>query len=299
MVQFIDDYKVRYGVEPICELLPIAPSTYYRHKFLQRYPDKRNCRVIRDEQLCREILRVWTDSRHRYGRRKIYRQLNNEGISIARCTVDRLMSKLGIAGVSRGHNRPIKKPSAKNVNLPDLVNRQFKANKPNQLWVADFTYVASWSGWVYVAFVIDVYSRMIVGWRIAATMSSTLVMDALEQALWARQPRDSLIHHSDRGSQYLSICYTQKLLEKNILASVGRTGDAYDNALAETINGLYKAEVIYHEGPWKGVSDVEYATLEWVDWFNHQRLLEPLGYVSPEQYELVYHRKKEESVMRA
>jgi transposase InsO family protein len=204
------------------------------------------------------------------------------------------MHKLGIAGVSRGKGKRPKSPSAEKKLLPDLVNREFVATRPNQLWVADFTYVATWSGWVYVAFVIDVYARVIVGWRVSRQMTTELVMDALEQALWSRRPKMPLIHHSDRGSQYLSIRYTERLAEQHIAASTGSTGDAYDNALAETINGLYKTEVIQRNGPWKGVNEVEYAPLKWVDWFNHRRLLEPLGYVPPVEYELAYYKQEEE-----
>ena len=238
---------------------------------------------------------MWEENFCVYGARKVWRQLRREGVKVARCTVERLMRRLGIRGVVRGQ-RPfttISDPGQKRA--PDLVKRDFTAMRPNQLWVADFTYVATWSGFVYVAFVIDVYARCIVGWRVATSMRTTLVLDALEQALWARKHRQGLIHHSDRGSQYLSIRYTERMADEGINASVGTTGDSYDNALAETIIGLFKTEVIHHRGPWRGLDAVEYATLEWVDWFNNRRLLEPIGNVPPAERERTYYRQLEES----
>ena len=298
MVQFIDQYKSEYGVESICAVLPIASSTYYRHKYLQRYPEKQSKRALKDQILCGEIMRIWHQSKQRYGRRKIYRQLLAEHFIICYCTVNRLMSKLNIAGVSRG-KRKFKSAQSEKVDLPDLVNRNFKAKCPNQLWVADFTYVHTQSGWIYVAFVIDVYSRMIVGWCVSTQMTTNMVLNALEQALAQRKPTQNIIHHSDRGSQYLSIHYRSRLKEENISLSVGSKGDAYDNALAETINGLYKTEVIYLNYSWKGKADVEFATLEWVHWFNCQRIFEPLGYISPVRYEKAYYDRLEESALVA
>ena len=298
MVQFIDQYKKEYGVESICAVLPIAPSTYYRHKYLQRHPEKQCGRALKDQVLCDEIMRIWNQSRQRYGRRKIYRQLLSERFVVSYCTINRIMSKLKIIGVSRG-KRKFKSAQPEKADLPDLVNRVFEAKSPNQLWVADFTYVHTQSGWIYVAFVIDVYSRMIVGWCVSTQMTTNMVLNALEQALAQRKPTQNIIHHSDRGSQYLSIRYSSRLKEENISLSVGRKGDAYDNALAETINGLYKTEVIHSNHSWKGKADVEFATLEWVHWFNCQRIFEPLGYISPARYEKAYYDRLEESTLVA
>ena len=245
--------------------------------------------------LTEEIKRVWKENHSVYGVRKVWRQLNRESIRVARCTVARLMKRMGLQGVVRGRRckTTISNPA---FEYPmDLVKRQFKATRPNQLWVADFTYVATWSGFVYVAFVTDVFARMIVGWRVSDSMNSDLVLDALDQALWARTRPKGLIHHCDKGSQYLSIRYTQRLIEAGVQASTGRTGDAYDNALAETINGLFKTEVIRRKGPWKGVEDVEFATLEWVDWFNNRRLLEPIGNVPPAEFEMKYFEMSEKA----
>jgi putative transposase len=299
MVSFIDEYRTAYGVEPICALLPIAPSTYYHHKACEADPDKRSARAKRDEQLGVEVQRVWEENFRVYGARKVWRQLGREGVSVARCTVERLMQKIGIHGVVRGKKPFTTVSDPEQERAPDLVKRQFTATRPNQLWVADFTYVATWSGFVYVAFVIDVYARAIVGWRVSRSMKTGLVLDALEQALWARKDREDLIHHSDRGSQYLSIRYTERLAEVGINASVGTTGDSYDNALAETIIGLYKTEVIHHRGPWRSLDAVEYATLEWVDWFNNRRLLEPIGNIPPTELEMAYYRQTEESAEAA
>lgn len=295
MVSFIDEHRAQFGVESICSQLPIAPSTYYHHKALETDPERRADRYRQDALLTAEIQRVWEDNFCVYGARKVWRQLRREGVNVARRTVERLMRRLGIRGVVRGQ-RPfttISDPGQKRA--PDLVKRDFTAMRPNQLWVADFTYVATWSGFVYVAFVIDVYARCIVGWRVATSMKTALVLDALEQALWARKHRQGLIHHSDRGSQYLSIRYTERMADEGINASVGTTGDSYDNALAEAIIGLFKTEVIHHRGPWRGLDAVEYATLEWVDWFNNRRLLEPIGNVPPAERERTYYRQLEES----
>jgi transposase InsO family protein len=240
-----------------------------------------------------EIQRVWQANMQVYGADKVWRQLNREGMTVARCTVERLMKRLGLEGVRRGK---VVRTTVPDHAVPcplDRVNRQFKANRPNQLWVSDFTYVSTWQGWLYVAFVIDVFARRIVGWRVSTSMRTDFVLDALEQALFARQPErsDALVHHSDRGSQYVSIRYTERLTEAGIEPSVGSRGDSYDNALAETINGLYKAELIHRRAPWKSREAVELATLEWVAWFNHHRLLEPIGYIPPAEAEAIYYRQ--------
>ena len=275
--------------------MPIAPSTYYHHKAREKDATKVSARHLRDQFLKPHIQRVWKENFEVYGARKVWLQLNREGYAVARCTVERLMRELGLRGVVRGKKRITTISDSSQDRAPDLVKREFTATRPNQLWVADFTYVATWSGFVYVAFIIDVYARYIVGWRVSTSMKTELVLDALEQALWARKNLRELIHHSDRGSQYLSIRYTERLAEAEIAASVGTTGDSYDNALAETIIGLYKTEVIHHRGPWKGRESVEYATLEWVDWFNNRRLLEPIGNIPPVERENEYYRKEESS----
>jgi transposase InsO family protein len=293
MVAFIDQYRKDYGVEPICEHLPIAPSTYRRCKRLERYPDKRSTRARRDEQLLPEIHRVWEESDRNYGARKVWKQLGRESIAVARCTVERLMQRQGLEGIRRGRRCVTTIPAEVAHKPLDLVRREFSADRPNQLWVADITYVATWSGFVYVAFVVDVFSRFIVGWRVLKHMQTDLILDALEQALWLRGKPKGVIHHSDRGSQYLSIRYTERLAEAGFNASVGSVGDSYDNALAETINGLYKAEVIHKKGPWQGLDEVERATLTWVDWFNHRRLLRPIGDLPPAEYEMLYYQRAE------
>ena len=298
-VAFIDEHRDAHGVEPICRELQIAPSTYYEHKARQKDPERLPDRAKRDNELESEILRVWHENFGVYGVRKVWRQLLREGIMVARCTVARLMKKLGLQGVRRGARTWTTITDDQLDRPADKVNRQFIATRPNQLWVADITYVASWSGFVYVAFVVDVFARAIVGWRVSRSLHTDLVLDALDQALWARGKPKGLIHHSDRGVQYLSIRYTERLAEAGIDASVGSVGDSYDNALAETINGLFKTEVIHHRGPWRGIDDVEYATLEWVDWFNHRRLLEPIGNIPPAEYELAYYRQLEESAEAA
>ena len=284
MIAYIDAFKERFGVEPICEQLPIAPSTYYAAK--SRPP---SARAMRDEGLKPDIQRVHRDNFSVYGARKVWLQLCREGIPVARCTVERLMSDLGLRGVRRGAFKVTTTSDGNALRPADLVERDFRASRPNQLWVADITYVATWNGFVYVAFVTDAFSRRIVGWRVSCSLRSDLALDALEMALWARgKNADGLVHHSDRGSQYLSIRYTERLAEAVAVASVGSKGDSYDNALAETIIGLYKTEVIRCRGPWKSIDDVEFATLEWVDWFNNRRLLEPIGDIPPAEYEMLY-----------
>ena len=283
-----------YGVESICRVLPIAPSTYYRHAQRLQQPILRAKRCVSDECLLAQIQTVWDDNLQVYGYRKVWRQLQRQGVQVARCTVARLMRKHSIQGVWRGKGKRTTVCDPELQRADDLVNRQFTASRPNQLWVADFTYVATHQGFVYTAFIIDVFARRIVGWKVAKRMDTDLVMDALEQALYARNKPKHVIHHSDRGSQYLSIRYTERLQAAQIKASVGTTGDSYDNALAETVNGLYKTEVIHHQKPWKRMVDVELATLNWVDWFNHRRLLGSIGYVPPAEFEMAYYRQLEE-----
>lgn len=293
MMNFVDQHRANYGVEPICKILEIAPSGYRRHAACRRNPELRCARAKRDDELIPQIQRVWQTNMQVYGADKVWRQMNREGITVARCTVERLMKRSGLQGVRRG--KVIRTTlSDKSAACPlDRVNRPFKADRPNQLWVSDFTYVSTWQGWLYVAFVIDVFARRIVGWRVSSSMQTDFVLDALEQALYDRQPErsDALIHHSDRGSQYVSIRYTKRLAEAGIEPSVGSRGDSYDNALAETINGLYKAELIHCRAPWKTRETVELATLEWIAWFNHQRLLQPIGNIPPAEAELNYYRQ--------
>ena len=299
MTAFIDEHRGVYGVEPICRVLPIAPSTYYTHAARQVDPELQPDRWWRDEALCVEIRRVWDENKQVYGVRKVWKQLCREGYRVARCTVARLMKRLGLRGVVRG--KVVRTThSDKAVPCPrDQVNRQFHADRPNALWVSDFTYVSTWAGFVYVAFVIDVYARRIVGWKASGSSRTDFVLDALEQALHERRPtQGGLIHHSDRGVQYVSIRYTERLAEAGIEPSVGSVGDSYDNALAETINGLYKAEVI-HRRSWRNLQDVELATLEWVDWFNHKRLLGPIGDIPPAEAEANYHQQTRELAMAA
>jgi putative transposase len=295
MVTFIDAHRKAYGVEPICRVLPIAPSTYYEHKARQADPSRLPARAKSDALLCPEIARVWQASRRRYGAKKVWKELRREGRAVARCTVARVFKGLGLRGILRGRGARTTIPEALADRPQDLVQRNFTATRPDQLWVSDLTYVTTWSGFVYVAFVTDAFSRRIVGWRASRSLRSDLALDALEQALYDRETDGPLVHHSDRGSQYLSIRYTDRLLEAGVESSVGSRGDAYDNALAETINGLYKAEVIYHLGPWKGLEDVEFATLEWVAWYNSLRLMEPLGYVPPAEFEEKFHRAQVDS----
>lgn len=299
MIAFIDAHRAEHGVEPICRTLKIAPSTYYEHNARRKRPECAPPRVQRDEVLKPEIRRVFDQNFQVYGQRKIWKQLKREGFDIARCTVARLMKNLGLRGVIRGkpHRTTV---SDKAAPCPlDRVNRCFKAPAPNVLWVADFTYVATWSGFVYVAFVIDVFARKIVGWRASRTAHAGFVLDALEQAVHDRRPGGGLVHHSDRGSQYLSITYTERLAEAGIEPSVGSVGDSYDNALAETVNGLFKAEVIHRKGPWRSLEAVEYATLEWIDWYNNRRLLEPIGHIPPAEAEEAYYAAFREPAMAA
>jgi transposase InsO family protein len=295
MVSFIDAHRAEHGVEPICAQLPIAPSTYYEHQARAGDPERLPPRAQRDQALMVEIRRVWEANFRVYGAKKVWRQLGREGFTVARCSVERLMGVLGLQGAVRGRRCRTTVPDEAAARPADRVNRQFTAKRPNQLWVADITYITAWTGFVYVAFVTDVFSRRIVGWRVASSMKADLVLDALEQALWARKAPKGLIHHSDRGSQYLSIRYTERLAEAGIESSVGSRGDSYDNALAETLNGLYKTEVIHRRGPWKNREAVEYATLEWVDWFNNRRLLEPIGNIPPAEFEAAYYRQRDES----
>ena len=290
MIAFIDDHRESHGVEPICKVLPIAPSTYRVHAARRVDPARQPARARRDAVLRIDIRRVFDANFAVYGARKVWRQLLREGVDVARCTVERLMRDMGLEGVIRGKRVRTTVSDRQAVCPLDHVNRQFHAPAPNRLWVSDFTYVATWSGFVYVAFVIDVYARYIVGWRVSRTAHASFVLDALEQALHQRRPRQGgLIHHSDRGSQYVSIKYTERLAEAGIEPSVGSVGDSYDNALAETINGLYKAEVIHRRGPWRSFETVEYATLEWIDWFNHRRLLEPIGNIPPAEAEAQFY----------
>ena len=301
MIAFIDDHRTVHGVEPICRELPIAPSTYHAHAARRVDPSKVSARARRDAVLRGHIRRVWEENFRVYGVRKVWRQLGREGIEVARCTVARLMREMGLQGIVRGKSvRTTISDKATPCPL-DRVNRNFRAPRPNALWVSDFTYVATWAGFVYVAFVIDAYARRIVGWRVSRTAEATSVLDALEQALHARQPMHvaGLVHHSDRGVQYLSIRYTERLAEAGIVPSVGSVGDSFDNALAETVIGLFKTEVIHRIGPWRGLEAVEIATLEWVDWFNNRRLLEPIGNVPPAEAEHHYYAELEAHVAAA
>jgi transposase InsO family protein len=298
---FIDGHREEYGVEPICRVLPIAPSTYRAHAARLADPSLRSDRAKRDAELRPEIGRVWEENFAVYGVRKVWRQLNREGVAVARCTVARLMTEMGLAGAVRG--KPVKTTiSDRAAPCPeDRVNRQFNAPRPNALWLSDFTYVATWAGFVYVAFVIDAFARRIIGWRVSRSMQAGFVLDALEQALHDRRPiqSDSLIHHSDRGVQYVSIKYTERLVEAGIEPSVGSVGDSYDNALAETVIGLFKTEVIHRRGPWRNLEAVEFATLEWVDWFNNRRLLEPIGNIPPAEAEARFYAQSNELAMVA
>nr|WP_249533642.1 IS3 family transposase [Escherichia coli] len=286
MMPLLDKLREQYGVGPVCSELHIAPSTYYHCQQQRHHPDKRSARAQHDDWLKREIQRVYDENHQVYGVRKVWRQLLREGIRVARCTVARLMAVMGLAGVLRG-KKVRTTISRKTVATGDRVNRQFVAERPDQLWVADFTYVSTWQGFVYVAFIIDVFAGYIVGWRVSSSMETTFVLDALEQALWARRPSGT-IHHSDKGSQYVSLAYTERLKEAGLLASTGSTGDSYDNAMAESINGLYKAEVI-HRKSWKNRAEVELATLTWVDWYNNRRLLGRLGHTPPAEAEKAYY----------
>ena len=294
MVRYIDGHRGRFGVEPICKVLPIAPSTYYEQKARERDPDRRSDRAKRDAVLKPEIQRVFEQNFRVYGARKIWKQLNRESIPVARCTTERLTAALGIYGATRGKTWKTTIPDVDAERPRDRVRRSFIASAPNQLWVADITYVSTWrNSVVYVAFVIDVFARRIVGWRVLNSLKTDIVLDALEQALYSRTGTQGLIHHSDRGSQYLSIRYTERLAEAGIESSVGSVGDSYDNALAETIIGLFKTEVIWKSGPWKTIEEVEYATCVWVDWYNNRRLLQPIGDIPPAELEQAYYEQRE------
>jgi len=301
MIAFIDVHRKVYGVEPICRVLPIAPSTYYEHTARNRDPDRAPPRQKRDAALCREIGRIFEENFGVYGVRKVWRQMRREGIEVARCTVVRLMRRMGLRGVIRG--KAVKTTvTDKVVPCPlDRVNRRFRAPAPNMLWLSDFTYVPTWQGFAYVAFIIDAFARRIVGWRVSRHARADFVLDALEQALHERRPvgKGGLVHHSDRGSQYVSIRYTERLAEAGIEPSVGSVGDSYDNALAETINGLFKTEVIHRRSSWRRIEDVELATLHWVDWFNHRRLLEPIGHIPPAEAEDAYYASLEDMPLAA
>jgi len=294
MVGFIDNHRRVYGVESICAVLPIAPSTYFRHKAQEADPTRRSARAQRDDELRAIIRRIWTEHFQVYGPRKVWRQMGRENLRIARCRVRRLMREMGLTGAVRGRTWVTTTQSQPTIDRPgDLVDRNFTATRPNQLWVSDLTYVATWRGFVYVAFVIDVFARRIVGWRVSSSLVTDFVLDALEQAIYDRceQTADGLVHHSDRGTQYLSMRYTDRLAEAGIAPSVGSRGDSYDNALAESVIGLFKTEVIRRRGPWRHLEAVEFATLEWVDWFNTRRLLEPIGYMPPAEYEARYYEQ--------
>lgn len=290
----IDALRGRFGVEPICRVLELPTSTYYAHKQRQRPPSARR---RRDEQLKVAIQRVWKANFEVYGARKVWRQLGREGIKVARCTVERLMGELGLRGVQRGKPKRTTIPADQAERPADLVNRQFAAPAPNRLWVADLTYVPTWAGFCYAAFIIDAYSRAIVGWRVTSHLRTDLALDALEMAIWARSDAglDELVHHSDRGVQYLSVRYTQRLADAGAVASVGSRGDSYDNALAEAVNGLYKAELIHHRGPWRTAEQVELATLEWVQWWNQRRLHGALDHIPPAEHEAIYYRERQGS----
>jgi len=299
MVSFIAAHRGGYGVEPICRVLPIAPSTYYEHRACREDPGRLSARAKRDASLRLDIRRVWEENFRVYGVRKVWRQLKREGVKVARCTVERLMRKMGLQGAVRGRKFKTTIPDDSIARPADLVMRDFTATRPNQLWVADLTYVVTWRGFSYVAFVIDVFARRIVGWRASGSLRTDLALDALEQALYDRGCGEDLVHHSDRGVQYVSIRYTDRLAEAGIEPSVGSVGDSYDNALAESVIGLYKTEVIRRRGPWRNLEAVEFATLEWVDWFNNRRLFEPIGNIPPAEYEEVYYLSQETPAMVA
>ena len=301
MIGFIDDHRGAYGVEPICKLLPIAPSTYHAQAARRSDPARLPARARRDVVLATDIQRVFDANFGVYGVRKVWRQLGREGKKVARCTVARLMRRMGLQGVVRGREVRTTVSNPAVVCPLDRVNRQFHAPRPNALWLSDFTYVATWQGFVYVAFVIDAFARRIVGWRVSRTAHASFVLDALEQALHERRPvqGSGLVHHSDRGVQYVSIRYTERLADAGIEPSVGSVGDSYDNALAETINGLYKTEVIRRRRPWRSLETVEFATLDWVDWFNNRRLLEPIGNIPPAEAEARYYQQIETLAMAA
>jgi putative transposase len=291
MMSFIDSHRGDLGIEPICRELAIAPSSYHEHARRLADPGKRPARARRDDEIKAQIQRVHEASSGLYGARKVWCQLLRDGVAVARCTVERLMAAMGLAGVRRGKTTVTTVSNPKAPCPLDKVNREFRVERPNALWVVDFTYVHTWAGFVYVAFVIDAYARRIVGWKVSTSATAGFVLDALEQAIHARRPgpEDGLIHHSDRGAQYLAMNYTQRLAEANLVPSVGSVGDSYDNALAKTINGLYKTEVIWRQRSWPSASAVEMATLRWVDWYNNQRLFGPIGYIPPAEAEANYY----------
>lgn len=300
MVNFIDEHKQEYGVEPICAVLPIAPSTYWKWAARRRAPELRPARAKRDEELEALIRKVWEDNLCLYGAEKVWWALRREGHQVARCTVERLMRGMGLVGATRGRAFKVTTVADEDAERPqDLVQRDFSAPGPDRLWVADITYVATWVGFVYVAFVTDVFSRRIVGWSVSRSLRSELALNALEQAITQRSPGEALVHHSDRGAQYLAIRYSERLSQAGIDPSVGSVGDSYDNALAETINGLFKTEVIRHQGPWRSFGEVELATCRWVHWYNTQRLFGPLGFVSPAEFEMAYHARAQSAAMGA
>ncbi|GMM61937.1 IS3 family transposase [Novosphingobium sp. IK01] len=303
-MSFIDSHREDLGIEPICreaqatglpgegpKAEPIAPSSYHEHARRLADPGRRPARARRDDEIKAQIKRVHEASSGLYGARKVWHQLLRDGVAVARCTVERLMAAMGLAGVRRGKTTVTTVSNPKAPCPLDKVNREFRVERPNALWVVDFTYVHTWAGFVYVAFVIDAYARRIVGWKVSTSATAGFVLDALEQAIHARRPgpEDGLIHHSDRGVQYLAMNYTQRLAEANLVPSVGSVGDSYDNALAETINGLYKTEVIWRQRSWPSASAVEMATLRWVDWYNNQRLFGPIGYIPPAEAEANYY----------
>ena len=300
MVSFIDAHRGRYGVGPLCAQVPIAPSTYYAHKAREAEPERVSARARRDGWLSGEIRRVYDEHFQVYGVRKVWRQLRGEGVAVARCTVARLMRRMGLQGAVRGRRVKTTRAVVHGERPADRVNREFQVRRPNALWVSDLTYVATWRGFAYTAFVIDAYARRIVGWRVSNSLHTDLALDALEQALHERRaPREGLIHHSDRGVQYLSLRYTERLAQRGIAPSVGSVGDSYDNALAESIIGLYKTELIARRGPWRHCEAVELATLQWVHWYNHRRLFGPLGHVPPATFEAHYDHQLRESAMAA
>ena len=290
-MSFIDSHREDLGIEPICRVLAVAPSSYHEHARRLADPGRRPARARRDDEIMEQIKRVHEASSGLYGARKVWRQLLRDGVAVARCTVERLMATMGLAGVRRGKTTVTTVSNPKAPCPLDKVNREFRVERPNALWVVDFTYVHTWAGFVYVAFVIDAYARRIVGWKVSTSATASFVLDALEQAIHARRPgpEDGLIHHSDRGVQYLAMNYTQRLAEANLVPSVGSVGDSYDNALAETINGLYKTEVIWRQRSWPSASAVEMATLRWVDWYNNHRLFGPIGYIPPAEAEANYY----------
>ena len=294
MISYVDSHRDRFGVEPICDTLQFAPSTYYAAR---KRPSSN--RQVRDEELKPEIKKVHKDNFSVYGARKVWCQLHREGTIVARCTVERLMGDLGLEGRRRGKKHRTTTPAEGETRPADLVDRCFVAVAPNLLWIADITYVATWSGFAYTSFIFDVFSRRILGWRVSKSLRADLALDALEQAIWTRQSEDittleGLVHHSDRGSQYLSIRYTERLAQEGAITSVGSRGDSYDNAMAESIIGLYKTELITTQGPWKTIADVELATLTWVHWWNTKRLLEPIGDVPPVEYETQWKNERQD-----